>query len=116
MDQDAEQGTQLRDFILERLQAQKGYNLDERIRDVQNQYRDAAGQELTDDEAKEEIAADALGDVIGTEENIRRLAKTEAQKDRTDQGLLQRLGGQDGEALPAASEPLGGNEPGGRGA
>jgi len=75
MDHDKEAGQKIRDFVVEQLKKTDGYNLDERIAQVKQQYRDAAGQELTDDMALEEIIADSMLDMIGTQDNLKSLAQ-----------------------------------------
>ena len=63
------------DFVLDKLRQVAGYDIDQRIREVMQQYRDQAGQELTPEEATEEIVADSMLDVIGTRENMEQLMK-----------------------------------------
>ena len=69
------------DFVLDRLGRVEGYDLEQRIKEVRQQYRDGAGQELEQGEdryhdgAIEEIVADSMLDVIGTEENMAALMK-----------------------------------------
>lgn len=63
------------DFVLDKLRQVAGYDIDQRIREVMQQYRDQAGQELTPEAATEEIVADSMLDVIGTRENMEQLMK-----------------------------------------
>ncbi len=69
------------DFVLDKLGKVEGYDLERRIQEVRQQYRDGAGQELEQGEdryhdgAIEEIVADSMLDVIGTRENMEQLMK-----------------------------------------
>ena len=63
------------DFVMDKLRQVAGYDIDQRIREVMQQYRDQAGQELTPEAATEEIVADSMLDVIGTRENMEQLMK-----------------------------------------
>lgn len=63
------------DFVMDKLGKVDGYDIERRIQEVQQQYRDGAGQELGRDGAIEEIVADSMLDVIGTEENMTALMK-----------------------------------------
>lgn len=58
------------DFVLEKLQAAEGYDLEVRIAQKQEQYRQA-GQELDRAGAMEEIVADGMATVFAREENVR---------------------------------------------
>lgn len=79
-----EQGTQLKNFILEKLESLDEYDTLARIQEKQEEYLQN-GVELTADEAAEELCADSVLDVIGTEENIRSLI-------RQDKGLARKVG------------------------
>lgn len=63
------------DFVMDKLGKVDGYDIQQRIKEVQQQYRDQAGQELTPEAATEEIVADSMLDVIGTRENMEQLMK-----------------------------------------
>lgn len=63
------------DFVMDKLGKVEGYDIQQRIKEVQQQYRDQAGQELTPEAATEEIVADSMLDVIGTRENMEQLMK-----------------------------------------
>ena len=82
--QSREQAEKLQNFVRERLEGQEGYDLLARIREKQEQYREN-GVKLTADEAMEEITADSVLDVIGTEKNLQALVKQ-------DKTMAQRLG------------------------
>lgn len=79
-----EQGTQLKNFILEKLESLDEYDTLARIQEKQEEYQQN-GVELTANEAAEELCADSVLDVIGTEENIRSLI-------RQDKGLARKVG------------------------
>ena len=70
-----EQAKEVQGQILSMLEKARGYDLAERIKEVRDKYLNQKGQKLSEDEAKEEIAANAALDFIGTEENLRELAK-----------------------------------------
>lgn len=70
-----EGAAELKKFVLDQLRGMAGYDLQGRVRAMQEQYKNAVGQELTEDAALSEIAAESVLDVIGTEENIRALTK-----------------------------------------
>ena len=70
-----EMGEKIGQFVLDRLNQAVGYDLGERVRQVMQQYRDQAGQELSEEQAKEEIIADSMLDVIGTRENMEALTR-----------------------------------------
>lgn len=82
--QSREQAEKLQNFVRERLEGQEGYDLLARIQEKQEQYRQN-GVKLTADEAMEEITADSVLDVIGTEKNLQALVKQ-------DKTMAQRLG------------------------
>lgn len=82
--QSREQAEKLQNFVRERLEGKEGYDLLARIREKQEQYREN-GVKLTADEAMEEITADSVLDVIGTEKNLQALVKQ-------DKTMAQRLG------------------------
>nr|DAH69363.1 MAG TPA: hypothetical protein [Caudoviricetes sp.] len=82
--QSREQAEKLQNFVRERLEGQEGYDLLARIREKQEQYREN-GVKLTADEAMEEITADSVLDVIGTEKNLQALVKQ-------DKTMAQRMG------------------------
>lgn len=82
--QSREQAEKLQNFVRERLEGKEGYDLLARIQEKQEQYRQN-GAKLTADEAMEEITADSVLDVIGTEKNLQALVKQ-------DKTMAQRLG------------------------
>lgn len=82
--QSREQAEKLQNFVRERLEGKEGYDLLARIREKQEQYQEN-GVKLTADEAMEEITADSVLDVIGTEKNLQALVKQ-------DKTMAQRLG------------------------
>ena len=82
--QSREQAEKLQNFVRERLEGKEGYDLLARIREKQEQYRQN-GAKLTADEAMEEITADSVLDVIGTEKNLQALVKQ-------DKTMAQRMG------------------------
>lgn len=63
------------DFVMDKLGKVDGYDIEQRIKEVQERYKDGAGQELGRDGAIEEIVADSMLDVIGTRENMEQLMK-----------------------------------------
>lgn len=69
-----EAAQQLQDLVLESLRTTEGYDLDGRVREIQNQYR-RNGQELLESDALEEIAAESMLDVIGSKETVQQLMK-----------------------------------------
>ena len=71
----ADMAQKIRDYVLERLKKVTGYDLEARIAEVMSQYTDHTGQPVTRAYAEEEIVADSLLDVIGTEEALSELAK-----------------------------------------
>ncbi len=82
--QSREQAEKLQNFVRERLEGKEGYDLLARIQEKQEQYRQN-GAKLTADEAMEEITADSVLDVIGTEKNLQALVKQ-------DKTMAQRMG------------------------
>lgn len=60
----------LQDAVLELLGNTEGYNLDSRVAEKQEQYKQIKGQELSREEALEELTADALYDAIATPEAL----------------------------------------------
>lgn len=82
--QSREQAEKLQNFVRERLEGKEGYDLLARIQEKQEQYRQN-GANLTADEAMEEITADSVLDVIGTEKNLQALVKQ-------DKTMAQRMG------------------------
>ena len=60
----------LQDAVLELLGNTEGYNLETRVAEKQEQYKAAEGQELSREEALEELTADALYDAIATPEAL----------------------------------------------
>jgi len=68
----------IKDYVLNTLQNKEGYDLQKTI-DAKIKDYAKNGKTLTEDEAKSEIVADSMLDVIGTEENLRQLMK----QDRT---------------------------------
>lgn len=68
----------IKDYVLNTLQNKEGYDLQKAI-DAKIKDYAKNGKTLTVDEAKSEIVADSMLDVIGTEENLKQLMK----QDRT---------------------------------
>lgn len=62
---------QIKRYVLDALRNQEGYDLNERVRSLRGAY----GLE-TDAQAESEIVADGVLDVIGTQEGVNRLVKT----------------------------------------
>lgn len=60
----------LQDAVLTLLRSTEGYDLDSRVAEKQEQYKAAEGQELSREEALEELTADALYDAIATPEAL----------------------------------------------
>lgn len=60
----------LQDAVLELLGNTEGYNLDSRVAEKQEQYKQIKSQELSREEALEELTADALYDAIATPEAL----------------------------------------------
>lgn len=60
----------LQDAVLELLGNTEGYNLETRVAEKQEQYKQIKGQELSREEALEELTADALYDAIATPEAL----------------------------------------------
>lgn len=60
----------LQDAVLTLLRSTEGYNLDSRVAEKQEQYKQIKGQELSREEALEELTADALYDAMATPEAL----------------------------------------------
>ena len=60
----------LQDAVLTLLRSTEGYDLETRVAEKQEQYKAAEGQELSREEALEELTADALYDAIATPEAL----------------------------------------------
>lgn len=60
----------LQDAVLELLGNTEGYNLETRVAEKQEQYKQIKGQELSREEALEELTADALYDAMATPEAL----------------------------------------------
>ncbi len=60
----------LQDAVLTLLRSTEGYDLDSRVAEKQEQYKQIKGQELSREEALEELTADALYDAIATPEAL----------------------------------------------
>ena len=60
----------LQDAVLELLGNTEGYDLETRVAEKQEQYKAAEGQELSREEALEELTADALYDAMATPEAL----------------------------------------------
>lgn len=67
-----EAADKLGEMVLHALQEKDGYDLDTRIREKMAEYQ-RAGVTLSEENAREEIIADALLDYIGTEANLKAL-------------------------------------------
>ena len=72
------------DFVLEKLQATEGYDLEARIAQKQELY-EKAGQEIDRAGAIEEIVADSMGTVFSREKNVRDFMESQ------DVGLVRRV-------------------------
>ena len=70
-----EAGGKLRKYILDNLRGKQGYDFDARRQQIMDRYKDNFGQELTPDQAEEEMAAEGMLDVIATEGNLAALYK-----------------------------------------
>ncbi|MBP3649176.1 MAG: hypothetical protein J6K73_05290 [Clostridia bacterium] len=81
----------LQTFVLDKLQAVEGYDLETRIAEKQDQYRVMAGQELDRNEAVEEIVADSLVEVLATEENVRDLMENHTTLGEKVMGFVKRF-------------------------
>ncbi|MBR3105873.1 MAG: hypothetical protein IKH30_01665 [Clostridia bacterium] len=81
-----ESGEKLQTYILNALKKADGYDFDARKADIMRQYRTENGQQLSDAEAEEEMAAEGMLDVIDTEENLRDLFK-----ETQDKGLMEKI-------------------------
>lgn len=71
---DPEAAQQLQALVMDTLGNTEGYDLDERIRKMREQYK-KNGQNLSEDAAQEEIAAESMLDVIGSKETVQQLMK-----------------------------------------
>lgn len=60
----------LQDAVLTLLRSTEGYDLDSRVAEKQEQYKQIKGQELSREEALEELTADALYDAMATPEAL----------------------------------------------
>ena len=60
----------LQDAVLTLLRSPEGYDLETRVAEKQEQYKAAEGQELSREEALEELTADALYDAMATPEAL----------------------------------------------
>lgn len=60
----------LQDVVLEMLKTTEGYDLETRVAEKQAQYKEAIGQELSRENALEELTADALYDAISTPDGM----------------------------------------------
>lgn len=60
----------LQDAVLTLLRSTEGYDLETRVAEKQEQYKQIKGQELSQEEALEELTADALYDAIATPEAL----------------------------------------------
>lgn len=69
-EQMGQEAQDLQDAVLELLGNTEGYNLDSRVAEKQEQYKQIKGQELSREEALEELTADALYDAIATPEAL----------------------------------------------
>ena len=69
-EQMGQEAQDLQDVVLELLGNTEGYNLDSRVAEKQEQYKQIKGQELSREEALEELTADALYDAIATPEAL----------------------------------------------
>lgn len=69
-----EEAQGLQQYVLTLLESTEGYDLEGRIAEKQRQYKEAVGQELTAEKAREELVADALYDAIATPENLAKIA------------------------------------------
>ncbi|MBE5803314.1 MAG: hypothetical protein E7316_02265 [Clostridiales bacterium] len=81
----------LQNFVLEKLQATEGYDLETRIAEKQDQYKRLAGQELDRDAAIEEIVADSMVEVLATEENVRDLMENHTTLGEKVLGFIKRF-------------------------
>lgn len=69
-EQMGQEAQDLQDVVLELLGNTEGYNLDSRVAEKQEQYKQIKGQELSREEALEELTADALYDAMATPEAL----------------------------------------------
>ncbi|MFA7255948.1 MAG: hypothetical protein WC047_00020 [Kiritimatiellales bacterium] len=73
----------LREFVLQKLAEQQGYDLEARIKELQAIYKAQVDQDLTRDEAIDEIVADGCASILTDETTVMELVKknrTLAQK------------------------------------
>lgn len=69
-EQMGQEAQDLQDVVLELLGNTEGYNLETRVAEKQEQYKQIKGQELSREEALEELTADALYDAMATPEAL----------------------------------------------
>lgn len=69
-EQMGQEAQDLQDAVLTLLRSTEGYDLETRVAEKQEQYKAAEGQELSREEALEELTADALYDAIATPEAL----------------------------------------------
>lgn len=69
-EQMGQEAQDLQDVVLELLGNTEGYDLETRVAEKQEQYKAVKGQELSREEALEELTADALYDAIATPEAL----------------------------------------------
>lgn len=78
-----DEAQKIKDLAKGFLQKAEGYDWEARVKEIQERYKTQAGQELSSEEAENEIVADSMLDVIGTEANLKKLVRgdrTLAQK------------------------------------
>ena len=69
-EQMGQEAQDLQDAVLTLLRSTEGYDLETRVAEKQEQYKAAEGQELSREEALEELTADALYDAMATPEAL----------------------------------------------
>ena len=69
-EQMGQEAQDLQDVVLTLLRSTEGYDLETRVAEKQEQYKAAEGQELSREEALEELTADALYDAMATPEAL----------------------------------------------
>lgn len=69
-EQMGQEAQDLQDAVLTLLRSTEGYDLDSRVAEKQEQYKQIKGQELSREEALEELTADALYDAMATPEAL----------------------------------------------
>lgn len=69
-EQMGQEAQDLQDAVLTLLRSTEGYDLESRVAEKQEQYKAAEGQELSREEALEELTADALYDAMATPEAL----------------------------------------------